>query len=82
MLKLGKYGPLIAILVVVTLPAAGMTILHYFTQNPNLRPLAITQEKLAEVDGTGQITLMTVQVNWGQDLTGTATKADLRNLVS
>jgi len=82
MRRFGIYGPLIAILVVVTLPAAGMSIMYYFTQNPNLRPLSITQEKLAAIENPDRSALMTVHVDWGQELSGTATKADLRDLVA
>ena len=81
-MSIRKYVPLIAILTVVTFPALLMTIAFYITDNPSLRPLSVTVEKLAILEGSTDDVAIYVHVDWGQDRTGTATKADLHKLVS
>jgi len=81
-MSIRKYVPLMAILTVVTLPAILMTIAFYITENPTLRPLGVTQEKLAVLEGQTNSIAIYVYVDWGRDRTGTATKADLHKMVS
>jgi hypothetical protein len=73
---------LFAACLVVTLPALGLGVLSYFTNNPYPRPLAITREKLAGIEGQTQFISIFVYVDWGRERTGGATKADLSQMIS
>jgi len=66
----------------LALPAAGVNVLYYLTKDPSLRPLGITREKMAEVDGQTEFISIFVHVDWGRERTGGTTKADLRQMVS
>ena len=71
-----------AICIFLALPATGMLVLYYFTNDPSLRPLAITREKLADIDGQSEYTLIFVHVDWGQERKGGVTKAGLRAMIA
>ncbi len=73
---------IIAICLILTLPAAGVGVLYYYTNDPSLRPLAITREKLADIDGQTEYTLIFVHVDWGQEREGGMTKAEFRAMIS
>lgn len=77
-----RYILVIAILLLTGLPATGAYFLYVFTKNPSLRPLGISQEKLAAVEGPAKSVSIQVHVDWGSDRTGAVTQADLRKLIS
>ena len=71
-----------ALALLVALPAGGALLLYYFTGDPLLRPLGITQEKLADVEATpGKASIM-VKVHWGIDQVNGPSKSDIRWRVS
>ena len=69
---------LIGLIICVALPAGGALALYYFTGNPLLRPLGITQEKLADVDASPENASIMVEVKWGRDHKGRLTQSDVR----
>lgn len=77
-----NYLFLFAIYGILALPAAGVLVLYYFTKNPNLQPLGITREKLADVEGQTDYISIFVHVDWGQDRTSGMTKSDLRETIA
>ena len=82
---MGSYNGAVILAVtctVLALPAVGVGVLYYLTNDPSLRPLSITREKLADIDGQTEYTLIFVHVNWGRERVGGMTKADLRKMIS
>ena len=76
-----QYVVLFAIVISLTLPAIGALILYKITKDPYLRPLGLTKEEAATVDGPAEAISIGIQVSWGVDQ-DSLTKDDLRQLIS
>lgn len=78
-----RYALLFAIIACAALPATSAYVLYEVTDNPTLRPLGITQERLARVNGgaTDGVSIV-VEVAWGADRTGGISQRELRQTIS
>lgn len=78
-----RYALLFAIIACAALPATSAYVLYEVTDNPTLRPLGITQERLATVGGvaTDGATIV-VEVAWGADRTSGTTQRELRQTIA
>lgn len=77
-----RYVLLSVIILCTALPAISAYMLYVFTQNPTLRPLGITKEKLVQREGTGGALAIRVSVDWGQDQGPEASKLELRDVIA
>ncbi|WP_424966374.1 MULTISPECIES: hypothetical protein [unclassified Dinoroseobacter] len=77
-----RYTLLTAIILFAALPATSAYLAYEFTQNPALRPLGITKEKLALAkEQTNSVSIL-VDVDWGEDLPEQASQDEMRALIS
>jgi hypothetical protein len=78
-----RYALLFAIIACAALPATSAYVLYEVTDNPTLRPLGITQESLAAVEGgVSEGVSIVVSVDWGADRVGGMTQNELREIIS
>ena len=73
---------LLAVILIPALPAAGSLLFYHFTKNPLLRPLGITREKLAEMDGQTDFLSIMVHIDWGEEQTDGPSKSQVREFIS
>ena len=78
-----RYALLFAIIACAALPATSAYVLYEVTDNPTLRPLGITKERLAAVNGgAADGVSILVRVDWGRERTDGITRRELRETIS
>jgi|UPI0005C4DA30 hypothetical protein len=78
-----RYALLFAIIACAALPATSAYVLYEVTDNPTLRPLGITQERLASVNGgPSEGVSILVRVDWGADRRDGITQRELREIIA
>lgn len=76
-----RYGLLFVIVLCTALPAISAIVLYKITDDPTLRPLGITRERLAFEEGETNSVSILVSVGLGQDRPPGPDEADLRRLI-
>lgn len=76
-----RYGLLFVIVLCAALPAIGAVLLYAITDDPTLRPLGITRERLAFEEGETNSISILVNVGLGQDRPPGPTEPELRRLI-
>ncbi len=66
----------------LALPAFGALALYKFTNNPYFRPLGISKDAVAAVDGQTSAVSIEIQVRWGINSRSSLSKVELRELIS
>jgi len=78
-----RYAYLFAVIACAALPATSAYVLYEVTDNPTLRPLGITQERLATVSaGRADGVSILVEVAWGADRTEGMSQRELRQTIA
>ena len=75
-------GQFIAVVAIVSLPAASVNLVHRLTGNPFLNPLGITQESLAEYGEESDSLSIGIYVDWGRDRPETPDRAEVGEYIS
>ena len=69
-------------IVILALPAIGSLALYELTQNPYLRPLGISKDDVAAVDGQTEAISIEVGIQYGVDRNRFPSKAELRQIIT
>ena len=77
-----NYLLLFGLPIVIALPAVAIYTYAQITDDPRLRPLGITREKLSIVEGESEFLSIIVRVDWGRDHVGRMTKEDLHQTIA
>lgn len=73
---------IVAIILFLAAPAGIIYILSHFYDNPYLQPLDLNWKEVAATGEELGFARIDVHINWGQDWSGTTTRAELHDMIA